>query len=144
MITNLELIAQARELVGVPWIHQGRTRLGVDCIGLVVLAAKNAGLDIFAAARVTPVRRYSREASPELCSLVDRCCEKIDSPIPGCIALFRFPRELYPKHFAIIAENGTMIHAEAKSRSRVIEHGYRSLWLKRTDGLYKLPGVRYE
>ena len=33
-------VAAARGYVGVPWRHLGRSRTGVDCIGLVLLAAR--------------------------------------------------------------------------------------------------------
>ena len=38
------LVAQARSYLGVPWRHQGRTRAGIDCAGLVVLVARDLGL----------------------------------------------------------------------------------------------------
>jgi cell wall-associated NlpC family hydrolase len=39
------IIAAARSWLGVPWRHQGRTRQGVDCAGLVVLVGRGLGLD---------------------------------------------------------------------------------------------------
>jgi hypothetical protein len=38
------IIAAARSWLGVPWGHQGRTRQGVDCAGLVVLVGRGLGL----------------------------------------------------------------------------------------------------
>ena len=38
------IIAAARAWLGVPWRHQGRTRQGVDCAGLVVLVGREFGL----------------------------------------------------------------------------------------------------
>lgn len=34
------IVAEARTWLGVPWRHQGRSRAGVDCAGLVVLVAR--------------------------------------------------------------------------------------------------------
>lgn len=144
MISAHDLVREARLLVGTPWLHQGRTRLGVDCIGLVILAAKNAGLDVFAAAGVAPVRRYGRRADPRLYGLMSTHCAAADAPRPGCVALFRFPGESWPRHFGILTFDDTMIHAEAKTRLRVVEHGYRMRWLSYTDSVWMLPGVRYE
>ena len=38
------VLAEARAMVGVPWRHMGRSAAGVDCIGLVLLAASRAGV----------------------------------------------------------------------------------------------------
>ena len=38
------IVAAARVWLGVPWRHQGRTRQGVDCAGLVVLVGRGLGL----------------------------------------------------------------------------------------------------
>jgi cell wall-associated NlpC family hydrolase len=38
------IVAAARTWLGVPWRHQGRTRQGVDCAGLVVLVGRGLGL----------------------------------------------------------------------------------------------------
>lgn len=137
------LIREARALCGVPWIHQGRTRLGVDCIGLIVLAARNAGIDIFRHCGIPQPRTYSRKPSAELFALVERHCRRIDSPTPGCLLFFRFVSDRHPRHFGLFTDTGTVIHAEAKVRCRVIEHGYRAQWLRWTDSVWLLPGIDY-
>ena len=38
------VLAEARAMVGVPWRHMGRSTAGVDCIGLILLAAFRAGV----------------------------------------------------------------------------------------------------
>jgi len=35
-----DVVAEARSWLAVPWVHQGRTRSGVDCIGLVVVVGR--------------------------------------------------------------------------------------------------------
>ncbi|WBQ10873.1 hypothetical protein L2D01_03620 [Hyphomonadaceae bacterium ML37] len=39
IVTSEGIIAEARGWLGVPWGHQGSTRCGVDCVGLVVCLA---------------------------------------------------------------------------------------------------------
>jgi cell wall-associated NlpC family hydrolase len=45
-MTRADLVQAARGYLGVPWKHLGRTRAGVDCIGLIMLAARDIGMDI--------------------------------------------------------------------------------------------------
>lgn len=137
------LVRSARELNGVPWRHLGRGLTGVDCAGLVILAARRAGLDLFAIARDLP-RKYDRKASPELLKIISSHCSQAQSPAAGVMVLFRFPGEKHARHMGLLTEAGTVIHAEAKSRRQVVEHGYRAHWLKWTHSLWRLPGVRYE
>ena len=44
MISRDDIVASARDLIGTPWRHQGRTRAGLDCVGMVVLICRERGL----------------------------------------------------------------------------------------------------
>ncbi|MGE4043596.1 MAG: C40 family peptidase [Acetobacteraceae bacterium] len=44
MATRAAVIAEARTWLGVPWRHQGRSRAGVDCVGLIVVVCQSLGL----------------------------------------------------------------------------------------------------
>lgn len=144
MITPQQLIDEARKLIGTPWRHQGRTTSGVDCIGLVALATRNAGLDLAAVCGVRDERNYGRRADPRLYALVEKHCTRIDAPIPGALLFFKFKGDRAPRHFGIYTERDTVIHAEAKVRGQVVEHGYRAQWVTWTDSIWKLPGVSYD
>jgi cell wall-associated NlpC family hydrolase len=39
-----DIIQAAKELVGVPYKHQGRNRVGLDCAGLVIVVARSLGI----------------------------------------------------------------------------------------------------
>jgi cell wall-associated NlpC family hydrolase len=42
-----QLVQCALDYVGTPWIHQARLKgVGVDCVGLLVCAAKDAGIEV--------------------------------------------------------------------------------------------------
>jgi len=44
-VTRADVLAEAEKLIGVKWVHQGRSaERGVDCIGVPVLVAFNLGL----------------------------------------------------------------------------------------------------
>lgn len=54
-----DFVAAARSFEGVKWRHQGRSRAGVDCIGLVVAARAALGLDTL------DVHNYNRKQPGE-------------------------------------------------------------------------------
>jgi hypothetical protein len=46
MITRAALLAAARSYLGTPWHHMGRNRQRLDCVGLLLCAARDAGLPV--------------------------------------------------------------------------------------------------
>lgn len=143
LVESQKIVDEARKLIGVPWRHEGRTALGVDCIGLVILAASRAGVDLFKLAGIRPPRHYARNPSAELFTIVERYCTRAEEPKPGALLFFQFDRDRFPRHFGILTAEGTMIHAESKTRRQVIEHGYRANWLRWSHSVWLLPGVAY-
>ena len=72
MTTAIQYITAAREYVGVPWQHQGRSEFGLDCIGLLICAAEDCGIS------VTSPRSYGREPTKgELASLIRHHCSLV-------------------------------------------------------------------
>lgn len=141
MISTDEIVAQARSLVGVPWRHQGRTQRGVDCIGLIVLAFKGAGIDWAKVVGTADKHNYGRGAQPELLNLIRMFGDPIQQPIEGCLILMKFAADHYPRHVGIYSK-GNIIHADARA-GRVVEHGYRGVWKRCQHSLWKMPGVIY-
>ncbi|WP_292622064.1 NlpC/P60 family protein [Mesorhizobium sp.] len=89
-------VAAARDFIGVPWVHQGRTERGIDCVGLVVLAARAAGIDVQATADYGRLQNYMQARH-----YLEAFCERVGSPEPGDIVLFKTTQTL---HMAIISE----------------------------------------
>ena len=44
MVSRNNVVAEARSWIGTRWIHQGRDRNGIDCIGLVVVVRRALGI----------------------------------------------------------------------------------------------------
>ena len=143
MIEASALIAEARKLKGVSWKHQGRSVAGVDCIGLMVLAASNLGLDLFGVCGLRDRRNYARKPDPAMFALIEKHCTPTTELVPGSLLLFRFYAEPHPRHLGLLSDSSTVIHAEAKTRGFVVEHGYRAHWVKWTHSRWLLPGVKY-
>lgn len=141
MIPAAQFIEQARALVGVPWRHQGRAACGVDCIGLISLSFKGAGVDWAQLLGVSDRRDYGRSAQPDLLRMVRDYCEPLAEPIDACLVVMKFPQERFPRHFGIYAQ-GNIIHADSRA-GYVVEHGYRGVWKRCQHSLWKIPGVSY-
>jgi hypothetical protein len=110
--------AAARGFLGTPWRHLGRSATGLDCIGLVLLAARDVGIAL------PDPAPYERE--PQGTRLLDGIlahAARVAAPSPGDVLLFRMG--LYGGHVGIASEHPAWrvpacIHAYAPHR-RVVE-----------------------
>lgn len=110
----------ARGFIGVPFRHRGRSRVGVDCVGLALLAYRDCGVSL------PDYRLYGRE--PHRDGLVQRVTTALGPPVmtapvnrsaieDGDVVLIRY--EVQPHHAAVVGvrcygdtEALTLIHAE--------------------------------
>ena len=133
MNTPEDVIAVASRYIGTRWHHQGRSRAGVDCIGLMVLVAQDLGLPVF------DETDYSHQPDGQrLQAALAAHLTPIAEPEPGAVLLMRF--ETHPQHVALMADGGDIIHAYALTR-RVVRHRLDALWRSRIVAAYRFPGV---
>lgn len=116
-----QIIDEARTYIDVPWRHMGRSRFGIDCVGLVVLVGRAIGLHEYpdnmgysrianGAKLLDPFRQFSAQIG-------------ILKALPGDVIVMK--DRLFPHHCGIISErNGepTLIHATLVLK-RVAEEG---------------------
>ena len=132
-----EFLERARSWVGVPFHHQGRSRAGVDCVGLPEAILREAGALPKGYAAPT---NYGRRPIGELEQGLARWCRP--APIVrGVLLAIQWPGHGGISHVAILAGD-TIIHAYHKQG--VCEHAYRAQWVKWTRSAWYLPGVDYE
>lgn len=136
-MTPAEIVAEARTWEGVPFRHQGRSRLGVDCIGYFVCMLRARGL-LPTDFRDNPCYGRAPNTS-EFHDTVERFCTPIHETEDGCLITIRWPQAKWPSHAAIV-EGRYMIHAYERV-GRVVRCGYGEPWLRLTHGIYRLPGV---
>lgn len=139
-MTAEELVARAREWVGVPFRHQGRSKeFGVDCAGLLEVLLNTAGIlpEDYSAPRT-----YGRRPNGELRTIVERYCRRASRPIAGAVVLVSWPHDIEPGHVALCT-GPNIIHAYARV-GRVVENGYRGPWIRNTHSLWLVPGIAYE
>jgi cell wall-associated NlpC family hydrolase len=123
-------VTAARTLLGVPFVHQGRSHHGVDCVGLVVLAANSCGIDTSA-----DITNYSRAPHGVLIPLLEAALVTVEGePRLGDLLVFRFKHE--PMHIGIWT-GSTLIHTFA-TIGRVVEHGLDERWKALVVGAYRL------
>lgn len=131
------MITEARTFVGVRWQHRARSRFRIDCIGLVVLSLRAAGLEM------RDRLDYGREPWNDGLQreMREHFGEPVDQMEAGDILTMRGIGQSAPGHVGIVAEsNGalTVIHSyNADSNSRVVEHHIDALWLNRVDEIYR-------
>jgi len=123
-----KIVEVARTWLGVPFRHQGRNRLGVDCGGLLICVGEEAGINV-----IHP-DVYSMSPDPKLIEVALLSnCDKVSDMLPGDVLWFSFAGE--PRHVGLATDIG-VIHSWAKS-GKVVEHRLDSQWLSRLKGVYR-------
>lgn len=154
MVTRKDWIDNLRSFEGVKFLHQGRTRNGVDCVGLITASALELGLHRTASMEITgyanvPDHRLFTNKLPQY---LDEVSYNRLQPIrqqakPGDIFVFWIERRGIPRHLAVysgIGEHGydSVIHAYAREPRKVLEMqlepGY---WNQRLMGIWQVPGL---
>lgn len=119
------VVATARSWLGVPWRHQGRTRQGIDCAGLVVLVGRTLGLCDY------DTSAYGRRPAGQ--GFVQHFRAAMDGiPLPkiGPGDVLVFADAAYPCHCGFLTtkhEQNHLLHAHALRR-KVIEEPYAGEW----------------
>lgn len=137
-VTADRLVAQARSYLGVPWRHQGRTRAGIDCAGLIVLVARDLGLADYDSTA------YGRRAQGQ------GFVEHFRSQMEGVAVsearssdVLVFADQAYPCHCGFLTERldtPHLLHAHALRR-QVIEEPYAGEWRAKVKFAFRFRGV---
>lgn len=127
-----DLIKQARAYLGTPFVHQGRTPAGVDCIGFVLCVLQDTGICL--------IDRTDYGRQPTLGLLKGELDKQLKSvPISdlsdGDIMLLRWPGG-QPTHVGFYA-GGNIIHAYER-RGKVVEHKFIEGKPCRLVGVYRV------
>lgn len=130
-------VEAARTWLGVPFRHQGRTRAGVDCVGLLVCVAREMGI------RARDVTGYTREAKG-MGFLEHFRGQMAEVPVISAQAgdVLIFVETVYPCHTGILSQRhgvAHLIHAHAPRR-KVIEEPFAGEWRRKVRFAFRFPG----
>jgi len=136
-MTREEIVDSARSWVGVPYLHQGRTRKGVDCIGLLACIAKQFQISDY------DETDYGRRPSGLHMRRVLQ-----DNLQPIALADLREADILHmatdnePLHVAVVSRaNPLYIIHSSSDFGKVIEQRLDDVYVRRLRACYRIPGI---
>lgn len=139
MVTRADVVAETRSWIGTRWVHQGRSRHGIDCIGLVVVVRQALGVGEY------DIAGYPRAPDGTFMShffAAGGARIQIPQAQPADLLLFKDARA--PCHVGIItARDGDvmyMIHAAA-GHHKVLEEQVMGEWRRKWVAAIQMPGL---
>ena len=143
-VTREQFIAVVRSFDGVPYRHLGRSRFGVDCVGVLLCAAQELGIvpsDADWREYTQNVADYTLVEEIEASGYLTRLAEWTDAR-EGDVLLQKFHKRLPASHILIVTKfDGsywTALHA-SRSSKRVEE--VRVAHPERCFAAYRMKGV---
>lgn len=138
MVTGSEIAAAARVYLGTPFIHAGRDRHGLDCVGLLIAVARDLNLADYEPAP------YSRQVDPaRLRAEVERFCRPmaLDAAREGDVLLFRVGG--MTQHVGIHAGYHRFLHAYewTPGKGQVSETALAGVWARSLVAVYRFREV---
>jgi cell wall-associated NlpC family hydrolase len=133
-LDRLRLVSAARDWLGVPYQHEGRSRTGVDCYGLLIVVAQETGFPC-------PVESgYGLRPSPRhIRNRLDVYAVRIrfDEISTGDVLWLKYGAQ--PMHFAIVSCTDPMriIHSDSVA-GKVVEHVLDERWQTMIRGAYRV------
>lgn|GEM_PF-2795110 len=141
MVSRNDIISQARKYIGAPYLHQGRNKNGIDCVGLLIRVAHDLYISDY------DIRDYSDVPSGRFMRLeLQRILIKKELVEAMIADVLHICYEYEPQHLAFVSSVSPMriIHSDSMARSkeyvngRVVESYVSDLKIR---GIYSIPGV---
>lgn len=143
MATAQDIVDEAREWLGTPYVHQASTKgAGADCLGLlrgvwrVVVGQEPETVPVYSADWSEPQgeERMWRAARR---NMIERPPDHLS---PGCVLLFRMREAGVAKHLGIVSETGAVPRfVHAYSGHGVVENTLSDPWRRRVVACFEFP-----
>ena len=152
MTTRSEILAAARELIGIPYQHQGRMPR-LDCAGVLVIVGRRVG------ERVRDYLSYTKKPNPRhLVKHLQANLNEIDPRDVGpgdwllVYASEKRKKRNIPQHLIMVTDGPDTVHARgmlhcredtgaADFSGRVVEHGWGKPWSDRIHSAWRYRGL---
>jgi len=144
-----QIVAEAKSYLDdgtgkpVRWRHQGRTRRGVDCAGLIACVAHEVvpGFE----EDYTNYLRWPGQETVQTYANKWAKLKDVNDAKPGDVLIMMDVVPGWPCHFAFVVEgvypNLKIIHSAAVPRPRVQMHGLTNDWVGRIVSCYEFHGI---
>jgi cell wall-associated NlpC family hydrolase len=111
-ITPDRIITEARKFLNVPFFHRGRSVLGLDCLGLIIVSFRKCSIIIPSDDGLTYYSTWWRNQEDRLHDHLKKYgFEEVEIPQRGDIITFKLLGMQYPAHHSgILISEDTMIH----------------------------------
>ena len=139
MTTREDIVNEARKWLGVRWVHQGRTRNGIDCAGLVACVGKDLGLITYDTTDYQ--RRPDHSKFTQYFESGGGIRKNVKDAAPGDVMIFR--EKSFPCHTAIVSTmygQPAMIHAFVL-RKMVVEELIDDNWAAKRVACFQYPNL---
>lgn len=135
LATRADYVAACRALLGVRWLHQGRSEMGVDCVGLLVVPAIRVGLMSGDVATPDYLRGPKGDRLDVLLHEHGRRLADWQEARPGDVLAIKYSEQ--PQHVCVVTRPWNpewgfhIIHAfgSTEGGGSVIEHRLDRSWL---------------
>ena len=108
-----KIVASAKNLIRTKFVHRGRTRNGVDCIGFVIVTYRRAGLTVSDGGIYHP-GWYWDERDHSLFQGIIGQCKLFNKCLPGDLVLFTPEMKINKvTHVGIMIDDVRFLHARS-------------------------------
>jgi len=111
-----EIVQEAMSWIHTPYHHAADVKgVGVDCAMILIrIYSKLGHIPMDVDPRPYPQHWYLHHDEERYLGWIWKYAEKVDVPLPGDIALYRFGRTI--SHGGIIMDDKTLLHADAHAK----------------------------
>jgi len=144
-----QYIEALRSYIGTPFRHQGQSKQGMDCLGLLIAAGRDIGLEVPSNLTYMPnpdSGELEKRSKQFLRQLPYNRLQRVGNQIqPGDVLTFWIVERGQPKHFAVytgLDNHGreSVIHAYSRKQYGVIETTIANKFLsRRIDKAWRIP-----
>lgn len=141
-VARAAVLAEAMTWIRTPWHHAARVKgAGVDCAQFLIAVYVAAGLiDDFSPDSYPPDWHLHRDEQRFMNNLM-RYTERVDSPLPGDVAMFQYGRHAAHGSLVIEPDAPTIIHAWRDEGMVTITDLSTNPLRGRLAGFYRMKGL---